>query len=60
MIDYDHSEVDDIFDTNLDRRLGSKRNSSMMDLNKAVFVATPATAEIMRRGSERIMFARPL
>ena len=27
----------------------------------AVFVATPAAAEIMRRqGSERLMFARPL
>nr|XP_034828894.1 cadherin-89D [Maniola hyperantus] len=61
MVDYDHSEVDDVFDTNLGRRLNSKnRNSSMVDLNQAVFMATPATAEIMRRGSERIMFARPL
>ncbi|XP_052739756.1 cadherin-89D isoform X1 [Bicyclus anynana] len=61
MVDYDHSEVDDVFDTNLDRRLNSKnRNNSMLDLNQTVFVATPATAEIMRRGSERIMFARPL
>ncbi|XP_026498346.2 cadherin-89D isoform X2 [Vanessa tameamea] len=64
MVDYDHSEVDDVFDTRLDRRLSGKNNrkGSFMDLGQtAVFVATPATAEIIRRqGSERIMFARPL
>lgn len=64
MIDYDHSEVDDVFDTRIDRRLSSKNNrkKSFMDLGQpTVFVATPATAEMIRRqGSERIMFARPL
>ncbi|CAG9787087.1 unnamed protein product [Diatraea saccharalis] len=65
MIDYDHSENEDMFDTRMDRRPSAKnhKRKSFMDLSgqAAVFVATPAAAEIMRRqGSERLMFARPL
>ncbi|CAH2040894.1 unnamed protein product, partial [Iphiclides podalirius] len=64
MVDYDQSEAEDLFDTRLDRRLsGHHKRGSFMELNgqTAVFVATPAAAEIMRRqGSERLMFARPL
>lgn len=64
MVDYDQSEAEDLFDTRLDRRLsGHRKRGSFMELSgqTAVFVATPAAAEIMRRqGSERLMFARPL
>ncbi|RVE54564.1 hypothetical protein evm_000685 [Chilo suppressalis] len=65
MIDYDHSENEDVFDTRMDRRPSGKnhKRKSFMELGgqAAVFVATPAAAEIMRRqGSERLMFARPL
>ncbi|XP_068626137.1 cadherin-89D [Battus philenor] len=65
MVDYDQSEAEDLFDTRLDRRLSgqNRKRGNFMELNgqTAVFVATPAAAEIMRRqGSERLMFARPL
>ncbi|XP_014359554.2 cadherin-89D isoform X1 [Papilio machaon] len=65
VVDYDQSEAEDHFDTRLDRRLSgqNRKRASFMELNgqTAVFVATPAAAEIMRRqGSERLMFARPL
>lgn len=64
MVDYDHSEGEDVFDTRIDRRPSkSHKRGKFMELGgqAAVFVATPAAAEIMRRqGSERLMFARPL
>ncbi|XP_053605613.1 cadherin-89D isoform X2 [Plodia interpunctella] len=64
MIDYDHSEGEDVFDSRIDRRPSGKNNKrKFMELGgqAAVFVATPAAAEIMRRqGSERLMFAQPL
>lgn len=62
VVDYDHSEVDDVFDTRLDRRLsGRNKKDNFMELGQAVFVATPATAEMIRRqGSERLVLARPL
>lgn len=62
MVDYDHSEGDDVFDTRLDRRASQKNHKrKFMELGGQVFMATPAAAEIMRRqGSERLMFARPL
>ncbi|XP_028176911.1 cadherin-89D [Ostrinia furnacalis] len=64
MIDYDHSEGEDVFDTRIDRRPSkSHKRGKFMEIGgqAAVFVATPAAAEIMRRqGSERLMFARPL
>ncbi|KAL4702872.1 hypothetical protein ACJJTC_003995 [Scirpophaga incertulas] len=63
-IDYDHSENEDLFDTRINRRpSGMNKRGKFMELGgqAAVFVATPAAAEIMRRqGSERLMFARPL
>lgn len=62
MVDYDQSD-DDVFDTRIDRRASGRKRSKFMELGgqAAVFVATPAAAEIMRRqGSERLMFARPL
>lgn len=67
MIDYDHSEGEDVFDTShrMERRISGRnhKRGKFMELGgqAAVFVATPAAAEIMRRqGSERLMFARPL
>ncbi|KAM3959946.1 LOW QUALITY PROTEIN: cadherin 89D [Aphomia sociella] len=64
MIDYDHSEAEDVFDTRMKRIPSAKNNrGKFMEVGSqaAVFVATPAAAEIMRRqGSERLMFARPL
>lgn len=67
MVDYDHSEGEDVFDTThrMERRASGKnhKRGKFMELGgqAAVFVATPAAAEIMRRqGSERLMFARPL
>ncbi|CAH0674179.1 unnamed protein product [Spodoptera exigua] len=67
MIDYDHSEGEDVFDTThrMERRSSARnhKRGKFMELGgqAAVFVATPAAAEIMRRqGSERLMFARPL
>lgn len=64
MVDYDQSDGDDVFDTRLDRRLsGRNKRGKFMELGgqAAVFVATPAAAEIMRRqGSERLMFSRPM
>lgn len=64
MIDYDQSD-DDVFDTKLNRRASAKnKRGKFMELGgqvPAVFVATPATAEMMRRqGSDKFMFARPL
>lgn len=64
MIDYDHSD-EDVFDTKLNRRASKKnKTGKFVELGgppHAVFVATPATAEMMRRqGSDRFMFARPL
>ncbi|XP_041968077.1 cadherin-89D isoform X2 [Aricia agestis] len=64
-VDYDHSEVEDAFDTRLDRRLSSKhrKRGSFVEISgqPTVFVATPAAAEMMRRqGSDRLLFARPL
>ncbi|XP_075975934.1 cadherin 89D isoform X3 [Anticarsia gemmatalis] len=67
MVDYDHSEGEDVFDTShrMERRASGRnhKRGKFMELGgqAAVFVATPAAAEIMRRqGSERLMFARPL
>lgn len=67
MVDYDHSEGEDVFDTThrMERRTSARnhKRGKFMELGgqAAVFVATPAAAEIMRRqGSERLMFARPL
>ncbi|XP_072949863.1 cadherin-89D isoform X2 [Epargyreus clarus] len=65
MIDYDHSEAEDLFDVKLNRRSSgnNRKRGSFMEIGgqAAVFVATPAAAEIMRRqGSERLMFARPM
>lgn len=63
MVDYDHSD-EDVFDTKLDKRASmKKKRGKFMELGgpAAVFVATPATAEMMRRqGSDRFMFARPM
>ncbi|XP_063390522.1 cadherin-89D isoform X2 [Cydia fagiglandana] len=62
MIDYDQSD-DDVFDTRIDRRPSKAKRGKFMELGgqAAVFVATPAAAEIIRRqGNERLMFARPL
>ncbi|KAG7309546.1 hypothetical protein JYU34_003999 [Plutella xylostella] len=64
MIDYDQSDGDDHFDVRINRRASTKhKRGKLMELGgqAAVFVATPAAAELMRRqGSERFMFARPL
>lgn len=65
VVDYDQSEAEDLFDTRLGRRLSgqNRKRASFMELNgeTAVFVASPAAAEIMRRqASERLVFARPL
>ncbi|XP_049870904.1 cadherin-89D [Pectinophora gossypiella] len=64
MIDYDQSDGDDVFDTRIDRRMsGRGKRNKFMELGgqAAVFVASPAAAEIMRRqGSDRFLFARPL
>ncbi|XP_045496729.1 cadherin-89D isoform X1 [Colias croceus] len=63
MIDYDHSENEDQFDTRLRKLSTNRRVGSFVDVSgqPAMFVATPAAAEIMRRQpSERLVFARPL
>ncbi|KAJ8719256.1 hypothetical protein PYW07_016812 [Mythimna separata] len=67
MVDYDHSEGEDVFDTShrMERRASGRnhKRGKFMELGgqAAVFVASPAAAEIMRRqGSERLVFARPL
>ncbi|GBP73819.1 hypothetical protein EVAR_54871_1 [Eumeta japonica] len=66
VIDYDQSEGDDVFDRRIGERRRSKnhrRGSKLMEIGgqPAVFVATPAAAEIMRRqGADRFMLARPL
>lgn len=62
MVDYDQSD-DDAFDTRIDRRPSKVKRGKFTELGgqAAVFVATPAAAEIMRRqGSDRFVFARPL
>lgn len=63
VVDYDNSEGEDVFDTRLERRASGKhKRGKFLDLgSQAVFVATPAAVDMMRRqGSERLMFARPL
>ncbi|KAG6460578.1 hypothetical protein O3G_MSEX012073 [Manduca sexta] len=64
VVDYDNSEEEDVFDTRVDRKASAKhKRGKFMEFGgqPAVFVATPATADMMRRqGSERLMFARPL
>ncbi|CAB3227459.1 unnamed protein product [Arctia plantaginis] len=67
MVDYDHSEGEDVFDTShrMERRTSGRnyKRGKFMELGgqAAVFVTSPAAAEIMRRqGSEKLMFARPL
>lgn len=67
VVDYDHSEGEDVFDTShrMEMRASGRnhKRGKFVELGgqAAVFVATPAAAEIMRRqGSERLMFARPL
>lgn len=63
MIDYDQSDVEDMFDRRYSQNGNNRRPSKLMEIGgqTAVFVATPAAAEIMRRqGSERLMFARPI
>lgn len=60
MIDYDQSDGEDVFESRFGK---NRRSSKLMEIGgqAAVFVATPAAAEIMRRqNGDRIMFARPM
>ncbi|XP_047517849.1 cadherin-89D [Pieris napi] len=59
MIDYDHSENEDHFDTRMNRKLsGGRKVGSFMDLNGQAMFVTPV--DMRRQGSERVLVARPV